>query len=84
MTVLVNKMNVFRTNIHFGLCTTLPDHVSVWTHVFIQILDFDAISDNDLAGQVEISLEETGGPKEFQLLDAKGVPVQKKVCGFQA
>eukprot|EP00918_Siedleckia_nematoides_P054950 GHVU01119957.1.p1 GENE.GHVU01119957.1~~GHVU01119957.1.p1 ORF type:complete len:462 (+),score=108.01 GHVU01119957.1:98-1387(+) len=50
----------------------------VWTHVFIQILDFDAISDNDLAGQVEISLEETGGPKEFQLLDAKGVPVQKK------
>ena len=28
MTVLVNKMNVFRTNIHFGLCTTLPDHVS--------------------------------------------------------
>ena len=21
-------MNVFRTNIHFGLCTTLPDHVS--------------------------------------------------------
>ena len=30
MTVLVNKMNVFRTNIHFGLCTTLPDHVSVW------------------------------------------------------
>ena len=56
----------------------------VWTHVLIQILDFDAISDNDLAGQVEISLEETGGPKEFQLLDAKGVPVQKKVCGFQA
>ena len=52
--------------------------------MFIQILDFDAISDNDLAGQVEISLEETGGPKEFQLLDAKGVPVQKKVCGFQA
>ena len=29
MTVLVIKMNVFRTNIHFGLCTTLPDHVSV-------------------------------------------------------
>jgi len=29
MTVLVNKMNVFRTNIHFGLCTTSPDHVSV-------------------------------------------------------
>ena len=28
MTVLVNKMNVFRTNIHFGLCTTSPDHVS--------------------------------------------------------
>ena len=28
MTELVNKMNVFRTNIHFGLCTTLPDHVS--------------------------------------------------------
>ena len=28
MTVLVNKMNVFRPNIHFGLCTTLPDHLS--------------------------------------------------------
>ena len=26
--MLVNKMNVFRTNIHFGLCTTSPDHVS--------------------------------------------------------
>jgi len=26
-------MNVFRTNIHFGLCTTSPDHVSGGTEV---------------------------------------------------
>ena len=50
----------------------------VWTHVLIEVLDYDAISDHDLAGQIEIPLEDTGGPKEFKLLNAKGVPVQKK------
>ena len=28
MNVLSKEMSVFRTNIHFGLCTTLPDHDS--------------------------------------------------------
>ena len=27
--MLSTEMNVFHTNIHFGLCTTLPDHVRV-------------------------------------------------------
>jgi hypothetical protein len=29
MNVLSKEMNVFRTYIHFGLCTTLPDRPSV-------------------------------------------------------
>ena len=29
MNVFTQQMNVFRTNIHFGLCTTSPDYVSV-------------------------------------------------------
>ena len=35
--VLVNKMNVFRTNIHFGLRTTSPDHVSRWRSALLQV-----------------------------------------------
>ena len=28
MNALRKEMNFFRTNIHFGLCTTVPDYVS--------------------------------------------------------
>ena len=49
-----------------------------WTHVLIEIVDYDSISAHDLAGKVEIPLEETGGPKEFKLFGADGKPVRKK------
>ena len=49
-----------------------------WTHVLIEVMDYDSISEHDLAGKVEIPLEETGGSKEFKLLGADGKPVQKK------
>jgi hypothetical protein len=28
MTVVDQKMTVFRTHSHFGICTTMPDYVS--------------------------------------------------------
>jgi hypothetical protein len=29
MTVVDQKMTVFRTHSHFGICTTMPDYVSI-------------------------------------------------------
>jgi len=41
--------------------------LQTWTHVLIEIFDYDSISNHDLAGKIEMPLTETGGPVEFRL-----------------
>jgi hypothetical protein len=43
----------------------------------VEVLDYDAASEVDFAGECTIPLCETGGPRAFALLDYNGDPVQK-------
>ena len=49
-----------------------------WTHVLIEVFDYDSFIYNDFDGKVEIPLADTDGLREFKLTDAECAPLRKK------